>query len=161
MKHAFCTLSATFCSFLTDTTRPFIPWRSAPLWPPAPPSSPASGCCPAGSSLRRSPTPTTWSSKMRASPSARSSGWVRRKRDAPTPTAPCWSRTSCRCQPSSCRISVSPSSWGSAWHRATGRKARRGLTKLVRERSSAWWRSWCLPSRCAGFLSMCSTCCGT
>lgn len=161
MKHAFCTLHMIFCSVLIDTMLRFIPWRSVPLCRPAPPSSLASGCCPVASSLRRSPTPTTWSSKMRASPSVRNSGWGRRKRDVLTHTAPCWSRMSCRCQLSLCLTSVSLSNWGSVSRRATGHKTRQELTKLARERSSAWWRSWCLPLQCAGFLFMCSTCCET
>lgn len=98
---------------------------------------------------------------MKASPSVRNSGWVKRKRDVLMRTAPCWSRMSCHCRPSSSLISASLSNWGTVLHRATGRRARPGLNKLARERSFAWLRSWCRPLPCAGFPFMCSTCCET
>lgn len=148
-------------SFSIDTMPRFTLWKSESLSWRAPTSCLGSGCCPVVWWLQPWLTPTMWSLRTRASPSARSSGWVRRGSGWLTLTAPSSSLTSCPCQRSASLICAFLWNWGTVLCPDTTPRARLRPSAWGNARPSGWWAWWWQRLVCAGCRSVCSMCCET
>lgn len=159
--HKSGNISFLLVCFFIDTMPQFIHWKSGSQSWGAPTFCQGSGCCPAVWWLQRWLTPTMWSLKMKASPSARSSGWARRGSGWRTRTAPSSSLTSCLCLRSASPTCASRSNWGTVSYPATAPRARQRRSACASERPSGWWAWWWRPLASAGCPSVCLTCCAT
>lgn len=120
----------------------FTRWKSASQSWPAPTFCLGSGCCPVAWWLQLWLTLTMWSSRMRASPSARSSGWDRRGSVWLMRTAPSSSPTFCRCLLSASLTCASLWNCETVSYLATTPRARQRLSACANARPSAWWAWW-------------------